>query len=131
MCIFCKIVEKEIPSFKIYENEYVYAFLDIANDYYGHTLVVPKKHFENIINCNENELKNTISSVQKICNHYNKLGFSGMNVLTNTGKSSGQEVMHLHFHIIPRKDNDGLTIYSEQEKLNLDLNQVCNQLKMN
>ena len=48
-CIFCKIVKGEIPSYKIYENEYVYAFLDIAKDAYGHTLVIPKNHYENVL----------------------------------------------------------------------------------
>ena len=128
-CIFCKIIKGESPSYKIYEDDNVYAFLDIANDYYGHTLVVPKIHYENASSCTLDTLLQLMSAVQIITKHYTKLGFTGYNIITNAGKSSGQEVMHLHFHIIPRTDNDNVTIYKEQEKLNLDLNEICNKLK--
>ena len=130
-CIFCKIIKGEIPSYKIYEDEKVYAFLDIANDFYGHTLVVPKTHYENFFSCSQKDLTNIMASIQTICEHYSKLGFNGANIITNAGKSSGQEVMHLHFHIIPRKDEDNVKIYNHQEKLNVDLNEVCEFLKIN
>ena len=101
-CIFCKIINGEIPSYKIYENEYVYAFLDIAKDCYGHTLVVPKQHFENLFDCDEKYLTETIKATQKIANHYKNLGFKGVNIINASGKEAQQSVFHLHFHILPR-----------------------------
>ena len=101
-CIFCKIANGEAPSYKIYENEYVYAFLDISKDCYGHTLVVPKQHFENLFDCDEMFLTETIKATQKIANHYRNLGFKGVNIINASGKEAQQSVFHLHFHILPR-----------------------------
>jgi len=103
MCIFCKIIAGEIPSKKIFEDENNLAFLDISNHYYGHTLVIPKKHCINIFDADCQALSSTINAVQKVSIHYKSLGFDGVNVLNNNDKSAGQEVFHLHFHIIPRK----------------------------
>ena len=103
-CIFCKIANGEAPSYKIFENEYVYAFLDISKDCYGHTLVVPKQHFENIFDCDEKYLLETIKATQQIAMHYKDLGFKGVNILNASGKEAQQSVFHLHFHILPRTD---------------------------
>ena len=107
-CIFCKIIKGEIPSYKIYENQYAYAFLDIAGDIDGHTLVVPKKHCTNILDCNDKDLSEVMKVVKLISNHYIKnCGYEGVNILNANDKSAQQSVFHLHFHIIPRKTNDG------------------------
>ena len=109
-CIFCKILKGEIPSSKIYEDEKTYAFLDISGDYYGHTLVVPKCHCTNVLDCPKDYLEAVINTVQLVSNHYvNDCGFDGVNILNASGTSAEQSVMHLHFHIIPRKTNDGFT----------------------
>ncbi len=130
-CIFCKIIKGEIPSYKIYEDEYTYAFLDIACDTVGHTLVIPKEHCTNVLDCDNNILAHVIQTVQKISNHYvNNCGFSGVNVLNASGKSAQQSVFHLHFHIIPRKDNDGVNAWPFDGKLDLDLPVIHNQLKL-
>ena len=106
-CIFCKIVKGEIPCNKIYEDENVLAFLDISGKVVGHTLVIPKMHCENILDCQDNQLENIIKAVKMIANHYiNDCGFSGFNLHVNNGKSAGQEVSHLHFHILPRGNNE-------------------------
>ncbi len=119
-CLFCKIIKGEIPSYKVFEDENVYAFLDIANDVYGHTLVVPKKHYENLMDCPERTLGKIMASVKKIGNHFVKdCGFDGYNVFNNNGKSAEQAIMHLHFHIYPRKENDGIKFsqdFGKQEK---------------
>ena len=108
-CIFCKIINKEIPSYKIYEDEYTYAFLDIAKDVDGHTLVVPKKHCCNILDCDETTLSHVMNTVKLISNHYvNDCGFTGVNILNASGESAQQTVFHLHVHIIPRKENDDI-----------------------
>lgn len=106
-CIFCKIIKGDIPSFKIYEDEYTYAFLDIAKDVDGHTLVIPKKHVVNILDCDEETLNHVSKTIKKICNHYvDNCGFAGCNILNASGKAAQQSVFHLHFHIIPRKNDD-------------------------
>ena len=79
-CIFCKIIKGEIPSFKIYEEEYTYAFLDIAKDVDGHTLVIPKKHVRNMLECDSETMTHVMESVQKISAHYiNDCGYGGVN----------------------------------------------------
>ena len=69
-CIFCKIIKGEIPSFKIYEDDYTYAFLDIAKDMDGHTLVIPKNHCRSILECSAEDLGHVMETVQKISRHY-------------------------------------------------------------
>ncbi len=103
MCIFCDIVSGKIPCYKIYEDEDVLAFLDTAKDVDGHTLVVPKKHCENLLDCDDEMLAKVMSVVKKISNHYVKdCGFDGVNIHNANGKCAGQSVFHLHIHILPR-----------------------------
>ncbi|WP_103071744.1 HIT family protein [Aquimarina sediminis] len=107
-CIFCKIVKGEANSWKIYETEDAYAFLDInpANRY--HTLVIPKKHYTNIFDIPEKELSAVTTVVKKVCKLYEeKLGISNIQIISNSGAEAQQEVFHLHFHILPRKRGDG------------------------
>ena len=131
-CIFCKIIKGEIPSYKIYEDKYVYAFLDIACDTYGHTLVVPKKHCTNVLDCDKTSLAHILPAVQKIANHYvSDCGFTGVNILNASGKDAQQSVFHLHFHIIPRKEGDGVDAWPFKDKLELDLAQIAKTLALN
>lgn len=130
-CLFCKIINGELPSHKIYEDEYTYAFLDISNDCKGHTLVIPKKHVENIFDCDNDTLSHTIKTVKKISNHYKLLGYDGVNILNANDKSAQQSIFHLHFHILPRKISDNINAWPELKKLNLDLKSVCEELKLN
>ena len=131
-CIFCKIIKGEIPSYKIYEDEHVYAFLDISKDVYGHTLVIPKKHCKNILDIDNSELNYVMNAVKLISNYYvEKLGFDGINTFNNNEESASQSVMHLHFHIIPRKNNDGVKIFTEGNKQDFDLEKAYNELKIN
>ena len=110
-CIFCKIVKGEAPCYKIYEDENVLAFLDISKDCYGHTLVIPKEHCTNILDCNEDTLNNVINVVKKISNHYvSSCGFKGVDIINANGEEAGQTVFHLHFHILPRTSLDEFDI---------------------
>ena len=130
-CIFCKIIKGEIPSYKIYENDLVYAFLDIACDAVGHTLVVPKKHCTNVLDCDKKYLDAVIEAVQKISNHYvNNCGFDGVNVLNASGASAEQTVFHLHFHVVPRKTGDGLHMWPLDGKQELDLKAIADKLAL-
>ena len=111
-CLFCKIIKGDIPSYKIYEDEYTYAFLDISKDADGHTLVVSKNHYNNILDCSKEDLLHVMETVQKISNHYiNNCGYEGVNILSNANEAGEQTIMHLHIHIIPRKHNDGYKVF--------------------
>ena len=104
-CIFCKIAKGESPCYKIYEDELTLAFLDISKDTFGHTLVVPKCHSTNVLDCPDEVLAAVIKTVKKVANHYvQNCGFKGINILNASGEEAQQSVFHLHFHILPRMD---------------------------
>ena len=106
-CIFCKIVKGEAKSWKVFENESAYAFLDIhpVNEY--HTLVIPKNHYENIFDIPENELVEVIRGVKRIAAVYNeKLGIKNVQLINCSGAEAQQDVFHMHFHIVPRFAGD-------------------------
>ena len=129
-CIFCKIINGEIPCHKIYEDEYVLAFLDIAGDVDGHTLVIPKKHVVNILDCDTETLQHVFSAVKKISNHYvENCGYNGCNLLNANDASAQQSVFHFHVHIIPRKNNDGINAFPNFDGAKQTFEDVCNKLK--
>ena len=108
-CIFCKIAKGQIPSIKIYENESVFAFLDIAPISQGHTLIIPKNHFTKLDDCPAEVLSSIIAVIGKIAKAVSEaVASDGYNILCNNGRAAGQLVEHIHFHIIPRKNNDGV-----------------------
>jgi histidine triad (HIT) family protein len=118
-CIFCKIVNKEIPSTKIYEDDLFLAFMDIYPGNKGHSLIITKKHYETFNDIPENELKKLILIVQKISKAIvNATSCHGYNIIMNNKKSAGQTVPHVHFHIIPRFDNDKIIPSWKQTKYN-------------
>lgn len=131
-CLFCGIVNGTVPARKIYENDDVFAFLDISGDVYGHTLVVPKKHYENALTCPIEVLNKVIEAVQKISRHYTEnVGFDGVNILANCGESAEQSIMHLHFHIIPRtKNTSPKTIYAGLKPNTFNFDQMQEKLRM-
>ena len=102
-CIFCKIVKGEAPAKKVYENEKVLAFLTIGPISRGHLLVIPKKHFENIFDIDEDYLKEIIFATKKISQKLKKnLKADGVNILHASGKDAQQSVFHFHLHLVPR-----------------------------
>ena len=130
-CIFCKIINGETACHKIYEDDFVIAFLDTANDIYGHTLVVPKKHVQDVTSCDVTTLTKIIETCKKIGTHYvEDCGFDGVNVFNASGKAAEQSVFHLHFHIIPRKIDDGLHMWPLEGKQQLDLGEICKKLAL-
>lgn len=129
-CIFCKIINGEMPSYKIYEDDFCLAFLDISNDIFGHTLVVPKKHYENVMTCDNKTLSRIMETCKKIGTHYVKdCGFDGFNILNACGKAAEQSVFHVHFHILPRKENDGEKVFPKLSGSGCELEEVCQKLK--
>ena len=131
MCVFCKIISGEYNSSKIYEDDKVLAILDLSQATYGHTLVMPKEHYENIFDLDKETAKHLFSVVTKIAKHYSETipNIKGLNLLNNNGVKAGQTVMHYHMHIIPRYDDDDLgDMKFTEHKLNL--NDICQQLKI-
>ena len=107
-CMFCKIVKGEEKSWKVYENEQEYAFLDIhpANKY--HTLVISKKHYKNIFDTPEEELISVVSVIKDLVNLYEeKLGIKNVQIINSSGSEAQQDVFHIHFHNVPRNSEDG------------------------
>ncbi|MCK3941931.1 HIT family protein [Streptococcus suis] len=111
-CIFCKIVAGEIPASKVYEDDQVLAFLDITQVTKGHTLVIPKKHYRNVLDMDAEAAGQLFTAVPAIARQLKeKLGASGLNIVNNNEEVAGQTVFHTHIHLLPRFDqNDGLDI---------------------
>ena len=108
-CLFCKMVAGQIPVTKIYEDEAVLAFLDIGPISDGHTLVIPKQHFEKLHDCPAELLGRVASSLGRIAGAVAAaMNSDGYNLLCNNGGAAGQVIEHLHFHIIPRNTGDGV-----------------------
>lgn len=111
MTIFKKIVNKEIPAYTVYEDDLVLAFLDISQTTKGHTLVITKEIYENILDIPEDLFMHLMNVVQKLTKAINK-AYSplGINLINNNGEEAGQTVFHYHFHIIPRYKDDMFNI---------------------
>jgi len=110
-CIFCKIINGEIPAVKVLDEELVVAFMDINPSSKGHMLVVPKNHAENIFEIPEGDLAALIKAVKKCAKAVKEaLNAEGITILQLNGKASDQIVPHLHIHVIPRWENDGLSV---------------------
>lgn len=103
-CIFCKIINGEIPSYKIYEDEVVYAFLDITQVTPGHTLVVPKKHAKDIFEYDAELASQVFARIPKIARALEKAypDMQGLNIINNNREVAYQSVFHSHIHLIPR-----------------------------
>jgi histidine triad (HIT) family protein len=108
-CLFCKMVAGQIPVTKIYEDDVVLSFLDIGPISDGHTLVIPKQHFEKLHDCPAELLEQVASRLGKIAAAVvDAMNSDGYNILCNNGRAAGQLIEHLHFHIIPRNSGDGV-----------------------
>ena len=108
-CVFCKMVAGEIPITKIYEDDTVLAFLDIGPVSNGHTLVIPKQHFEKLHECPAELLGQVFTRIGDIARAVaTAMKSDGYNLLCNNGRAAGQLIDHLHFHIVPRNTGDGL-----------------------
>ncbi|MBQ3253838.1 MAG: HIT family protein [Acholeplasmatales bacterium] len=130
MCIFCKIINGDIPSKKVYEDDDVLAILDISQATIGHTLVLPKKHYSNLLDIDNEDYLKVMNVVKMLAEKIKtKLDATGINILNNCGEVAGQTVMHFHVHIIPRFDNNDIKIeFNNNSDLDLDyiLNKILN-----
>lgn len=130
-CIFCKIIKGEIPSYKIYEDTHTFAFLDIANDVDGHTVIIPKTHFVNVLDIAEEDYLNVMKTVKKVSEHYvNNCNYEGVNILNANHESAGQSVFHLHFHIFPRRAGDNANLWPKNAVASKSLKEMQKLLKL-
>jgi len=108
-CIFCKIVSGQIPALRVYEDDHCLAFLDIGPLAQGHTLVIPKEHFEELTDMPAEQVAAIARQLPRLAKAViEAVSAEGINVLVNQGKVAGQDVPHVHWHIIPRVAEDGL-----------------------
>ena len=108
MCIFCKIVAKEIPATAIFEDDDVLAFMDIGPIIKGHALVIPKIHYDPVTETPDDMVAKLHVTAKKIAAaQMNAFGADGVNIMQNNGRAAGQEVEHIHVHVIPRFEDDG------------------------
>lgn len=129
-CIFCKIVDNEIPSYKIYEDELVMAFLDISQVTPGHTLVIPKKHTTNFLELSPEEAGQLFERVNIITKLLaDKLGVSDFNIINNGGAIAGQTVFHVHVHILPRYSSDDKLILEFNSDESINIVEIYEKLK--
>jgi len=113
-CVFCKIVKGDIPCAKILETEELIAFLDINPVRPGHTLIVPKIHAETLFDLPPDSAEKVVRAMQHVGRALMKAtNAAGMNVIQNNYPASGQEVPHIHWHLIPRHDGDGLKFWPQ------------------
>ena len=106
-CVFCAIAAGEIPCFKVFEDDFALAYLDINPFSEGHTLVIPKAHTTGLLDTPEETLAALIARVKKVAAHLKSaLGCDGFHILQNNGAAAGQTVGHIHFHIVPRREGD-------------------------
>lgn len=119
-CIFCKIINGDIPSYKVYEDEDVYAFLDITQVTKGHTLVLPKKHVKDLLEYDEELAEKVFAKLPKISRSILKAfpEAKGLNVINNNSELAYQSVFHSHIHLIPRysKEDDFSIHFGNHQK---------------
>jgi histidine triad (HIT) family protein len=115
-CIFCKIIRQEIPADIVYEDDSVLAFLDIRPVSRGHTLLIPKRHFPNLLETEDAVLADMMKKTKRVAEGIMKAtGAAGFNLGVNTNPAAGQIVFHTHFHIIPRYAGDGLKSWPHRD----------------
>ncbi len=118
MDIFCKIINNEIPSYTIYEDEIVKVFLDVNPSHNGHTLIVPKNHYQDLFDIDTEILNHILKVAKQIAiNLKERLNYDGLSICENNGY--GQEIKHFHLHLIPK--------YKDEEKISVE--DVYNKLK--
>lgn len=115
-CIFCKIINKEIPAKIVYEDNDFLAMLDIAPATKGHVLILPKEHAATLTELSDDKASKILVLAKKIINAMMKVhGFTSYNLIQNNGKLAGQTVNHFHLHLIPRYSVDDVGLWTPHE----------------
>lgn len=129
-CIFCMINDRQINSTILYEDEICMAILDLSQATRGHTLVISKVHYDSILEADDEVVQHMILVAKTLANKIKvKLNAQGINILTNAKEAAGQTISHLHFHIIPRYDqNDGFNPIFTDQQGKWDLETIKNEI---
>ena len=131
ICKFCKIINRQIPSWIVYENEKVIAFLPETLEVYGHTLIVPKQHYADLYNIPEDILCELIKVSKKITIAYSeKISATGMNLMHASGVDGQQSVFHFHIHLLPRFKDDKLNTWPNLPKIKTDKDELLEKLRL-
>jgi histidine triad (HIT) family protein len=120
-CIFCKIIAGELPSVKLYEDEKTIAFLDIYPVAKGHTLIIPKNHSATLYDISIEDAEAVGATVSRVAKTVKKvLKCDGVNVYQGNERAAMQEIFHVHFHVIPRFEDDGIVFMAQKSELQED-----------
>jgi histidine triad (HIT) family protein len=130
-CIFCRIAAGRAPAAKVLETPRVLAFLDIAPVHYGHTLVIPKEHYENFLDLPDDLWLEMGQVSRRVAKVLRQVMFArGFNLMMNNFDAAGQVVFHAHLHVVPRFLSDGLLLFPQGNYLPGDLERVGQQLRL-
>lgn len=128
-CIFCKIIAGDIPSAKLYEDDDVIAILDISQETKGHTLVMPKTHYANVLEIPEDLYIKVMTVAKSLAKKItSSLKSEGCNIITNCGEVAGQTVMHFHVHILPRYEDDNFEFHFNDNSALYNLKDIQNEI---
>lgn len=129
-CIFCKIAAGEIPSYTLYEDEDFRVFLDLSPTSYGHALIIPKEHYKNLLEVDDNIASKALVLAKKVAKAMKEsLNCEGINILQNNGEIAGQTMFHFHIHVIPRyKDDNTKIIFSQNSLTENDAKDIINSI---
>ena len=131
ICKFCQIINRKIPSWIVYENEKVIAFLPDQLEVYGHTLVAPKQHYADLYDVPEDILCELIKVSKKITIAYSeKISATGMNLMHASGVDGQQSVFHFHIHLLPRFKKDKLNTWPNLPKIKTDKDELLEKLRL-
>lgn len=131
ICKFCQIINRKIPSWIVYENEKVIAFLPDQLEVYGHTLVAPKQHYSDLYDVPEDILCELIKVSKKITIAYSeKISATGMNLMHASGVDGQQSVFHFHIHLLPRFKDDKLNTWPNLPKIETDKDELLGKLRI-
>ena len=131
MCVFCKIINGDIPSKKLYEDNDVLAILDISQATKGHTLIMPKKHYDNLLEIKDEDYQKVMLVAKRVAKKINEIYHpAGINMLNNCGEAAGQSVMHFHVHIIPRYESNDVKFEFTNHMDQYDLDQIQKDLAL-
>jgi histidine triad (HIT) family protein len=130
-CVICDIVAGKISSWIVYQHADVICFLPKTLEAYGHTLIAPKAHYPDVYSIPAALLGVVITTAQSLAIHYyHRIGSSGMNLLHASGVSAQQSVFHLHFHLIPRFNSDGLDMWPKLPSAQYDKDELLERLRV-
>ncbi len=133
-CIFCKLANGVIPTNSIYEDDEFNVILDASPATKGHALILPKEHFANVFEIDEDTLAKASKLAKKIVTHEKEiLGCDGYNILQNNGEVAGQTVFHYHMHLIPRYEEGNskdIISWRQNEFSDDEMKEICNKMKL-